>query len=66
MALIHRIHDSRYLELEGIMGYEAQIAGVYRSGSKSANQEQHYPFFKAKIKHVDPIIMRHSKAEELW
>lgn len=28
MALIHRIRDSRYLQLDGIMGYEAQIAGV--------------------------------------
>lgn len=36
MALIHRIRESRYLQLDGIMGYEAQIAGVT---DKDPNQQ---------------------------
>src|SRR5699024_10992532 len=40
IAIVNRINDSRYLQLDGVMGYEAQIAGVTDNDPKQKMKNQ--------------------------
>ncbi|HLR09112.1 MAG TPA: amino acid deaminase/aldolase [Bacillota bacterium] len=46
IAIVNRINDSRYLQLDGVMGYEAQIAGVTDNDPKQKMKNQAIRFLK--------------------